>query len=452
MKTQLSTLALAATFAAGTFAVSVSSHAAVVAAAGDALLIPLVVWGNGNAASPGSRPESERDDVNTIIEITTPGVVGWEDVANIFTARHSTPTNANLKLTPQDPDLGDDWGDYNGRIRWYWFDKYSKDQESGTEIVSPDDVVQINWRYEAGGNWDDEPGYMLVVTDASANQFEANFAMFGEAFLVSGEPGFGATIPVLPLMDGADCDAQGLNCATKPTRENNVIFSRETPQVSPLIAGMRNSLTDGVATDLWVFDLMLSDREYPTIHVVWLDQAGDNSAKAYVFDTEEHWCDTRIDLPYEINVVLIPPVNCRPFECQGDGGGDGVCDDGQARGDYDFKWVDPLNDYQRQFGNRDQCLVIPHSTNWFNVIEPGLCVRGLDLEGYTRADGFEENVGGFVQYRLPEYDDDGSNNVTSSGMAFAIKYAEIPDDNVEDNFERYIWAEMSLGQDRGMFK
>jgi hypothetical protein len=376
---------------------------AIVYSAGDALLVPLAVWFT-------DFDNDQTDDVNTLIEVTIPSAIGHEDLANIYTARVSTPTNADLSLDP-DPDLAPLTAcPPESKIRWFWFDYESKKQKNGNACVSADDVVQINWRLASGETYNGVPGYMVIATDEGSKGNDANFAMFGEAYLVSGVAGYVAHTPVLPLRDEADgVDATGARL-TKPTREDNVKWAGGVPVgVSPLISGMRNSYTDGVVGDLHSFDLMLSDRAWPTIHVVWFDQNNINPLTVNVYDTQENTCSDYIPLGYEVNVT----------------------------------WIEPTEDCGGPCGD------VPLLTDdWSNNFKYGLCEDTLDL------DAGPENVGGFANYLYFEPDDDGSMNPTSSMVAWAIKYAHIPDEGAGSgpDLENKVWAETAIGHDRGMFK
>jgi hypothetical protein len=395
MKTSFKRTAMALATAAGLAAVSLPSHA-IVYSAGDALLVPLVVWYT-------DFDNDQTDDVNTIIEVTIPSAIGHEDLANIYTARVSTPTNVDLSLDA-DPDLAPLTAcPPESKIRWYWFDQNSKKQKNGNACVSADDVVQINWRQASGETFNGDPGYMVISTNEGSKGNDANFAMFGEAYLVSGVAGYVAHTPVLPLRDEADGGPLGT-----ATREDNVKYSGGIPiSVSPLISGMRNSYTDGIPGDLHGFDLMLSDRAWPTIHVVWFDRNGINPLTVNVFDTQENTCSDYIPLGYEMNVVWIEPT-------------EGCCSEP----------VPLLTD------------------DWSTGSKFDLCEDTLDL------DAGAENVGGFASYLVPEPADNGSLQPTSSMVAWAIKYAQIPDQGPGSGItqESRVWAETAIGHDRGMFK
>jgi hypothetical protein len=245
--------------------------------------------------------------------------------------------------------------------------------------------------------------------------------MFGHAYLVSTALGAAATIPVLPLTDGADMIGVG------PTADNNVVTAGLTDyKVSPLISGYRNSLTlnppGGVLSDYWLFDLMLSGPGNPTLHVVWLDQnrAGPTAppeaggVQVYVFDTHEIWCDDKIPLPYELNLIWIRQNY--PNVCFGE-----ICDD--------------------QLVSRT--VSEDYFADWVTYVKPDLCYPTGAGYAYKGAGWKNSNIGtGFVRYQMFEYQDEGSGAPESSGVPFAIKFAPVADD---------VFAEMAMGHDLGMF-
>ncbi len=75
---------------------SVPAGAAVLGGAGEALLIPLVVWSGGNFNDPECDADSRgpatvtghrlHAAVDTVIELWIPGAVGFDDIPNIYTA------------------------------------------------------------------------------------------------------------------------------------------------------------------------------------------------------------------------------------------------------------------------------------------------------------------------------------------------------------------------------
>jgi hypothetical protein len=271
MNKNLMKVVLGAAVAASVTAASMPSRAIMVGVAGEALLVPLVVWGgSGTTADP---------NVNTIIRVTIPDTFGFDSLPNIFTAPHTTPTWSSAALFPPDPDRN--WPGKSSiltsAIHWYWFDQYSVHRLNRGVPVTANDVVEINWRDVAGRAWANQRGYMVIGTEAARTGAPANFAMFGDAWLVfsnrvesedSDTRARAAMVPVLPMSDGADGPFN-----SPVTVDDNVKYANGIPrQVSPLISGMRTNRSDGERDDTTVFDLTLGKRyDGLTISVVWLD-------------------------------------------------------------------------------------------------------------------------------------------------------------------------------------
>ncbi|UHD14528.1 hypothetical protein [Thiocapsa bogorovii] len=256
--------------------------------------------------------------------------------------------------------------------------------------VTADDVVVIDWLQASGGARAGEEGYMVIGTETARTGAAADFAMFGEAWfeLYDPETGVGtlAPIPVLPMSDGAD----GAFDSPVSVADNVKYNSQGIPRaVSPLISGMRTNRSDGILNDTTVFNLALSDRNFPSIHVVWLDVNLGNDGVGLgvdVFDSDELSCSSSVDLPYELNVIYVP----------------------EAFGDTDGnEFVDDTNAF---------CLP-------------------------TAAAATEV---GFVTYYIPEYIDTNINQAESAGVAFSI----LMDWDAIDNLR----FTTSLGQERGTYK
>jgi len=391
-------LALAAAMTAGFAGASAPAYSMIVDAAGEALLVPLVIW--DDPRGPG--------DVNTIIEVTIPSSVGWEDVANQFTAPNTTPTNADLSLWPADADL--EAQDTLSAIHWFFFDKESKPVLDRKVPVTPDDVYQINWRQVASNSQEGKAGYMVISTEAAARGGTANFAMYGNAYLVT-DIGVTATIPVLPMADEADAPFPAF-----PTQADNVLYAGLYPYaVSPLISGIRIGYTDGNPDDLTSFDLMLSDRYYPTLHVIWMDQNNkDLFAHIDVFDTEENVCSGTVPLPYELNVIWIDPLE----------------------GDYDG-----MSGRDRGRGGAPE---------W---------ATAYDEDNYCEPFGRRVNYrSGYVQYILAEAlmddVDRGTGTAENSAAAFSIKVDTVPGycDNDGDLGPCIVAGATALAHERGTFQ
>jgi hypothetical protein len=285
MNKRFQKIAISTAVTAALAGVSLPSQAIVVGNAGEALLVPLVMHDGGVTG------------LNTLIEIEVPASVGWEDVANIYTAPHVTPTNPNFTLNPPDADIN--------TLHWFFFDNMSKHKVNDDIPVTPDDIVQINWLDASGGAWEGVPGYMVITNESSFLTGKgAQFSMFGNAWLVN-DTGLAASIPVLPLTDGDD----GVNDV--PTNDNNVIYGPNgtggiVSQVSPLISGIRTTYSDGIRNDITVFDMALSSQGLATYHVIWADKnIGNSNVWVEVYDTEENACSSGVPVPHEVNIIRI---------------------------------------------------------------------------------------------------------------------------------------------------
>lgn len=285
-------LALAASISAGLGAATLPAHAVMLGDAGEALLIPLVVHGGDN---PGAS--------NTYINVTVPGTVGFDTIPNVYTAPHTTPTNPGPTLFPDAASLQG-----GNLIHWYWFDKESVHRLNGQIPVTADDLVSIDWLEASNGSFAGEEGYMVIGTERARTRAAADFAMYGEAYLelYSDDPiGTLVPVPVLPMSDGADGSPTSM-----PSTDDNVKYtSSGIPRaVSPLSSGMRTNRSDGRLDDTTVFNLSLGDRNFPSVHVVWLDVNLDDAGLGLnvdVYDSEELTCSDSVDLPYELNVIEI---------------------------------------------------------------------------------------------------------------------------------------------------
>jgi hypothetical protein len=455
---------LAAAVAIVAAGASVPAGAAVLGGAGEALLIPLVVWSGGDFNDPACDGANNIFDpaqcdltlgytpaVDTVIELWVPGSVGYDDIPNIYTARNTTPTwgaphfqaepggfiPADTQLTPADPQL---LASANPTLHWFWFDKYSVSQKSDYFPVTPNDVVQISWTEAANGQHENEPGYMVIVNESARRvNGEATFSFFGNAWLTGaihldpadnrnnigiGFPLIGGTIPVLAMNDGVDGPVTPGNTCAQPDALDSVKYRGGTPcAVSPLIAGFRSNRSDGVY-DFFAFDLAMSNRLLPTIQVIWVDQnLGDPAAikTAYpgntalpnatalvdVFDLDELSCDTTLVLPDELNVVWIPPA----YETN---------EATLYPWNQPFKWT-TINDLL--------CVVTDKNPN-------------------------ARFTSGFVRYKMAEYIDTNVNKAQSAVFGFSLKIDGGVVNNDAGQFPDalVLLLESSLGHDLGTFK
>jgi len=389
---------LASGMAAALAGVSLPSQAIIEGAAGEALLVPFVLF---------DIPTS----INTLVEVTVPSAVGTDTVPNFFTAPNTTPTNSPLVNETPDPDLGD-IGAYTAGIHVYFFDAQSNELFNKELPTSPDDFLLINWgdlvaRYKptlAG-----TPGYMVITNHKGAGKWNdaASFSMFGDAYMVFPLV-FGfidAKIPVLPMSDGADL----LAGATPPSVQNNVVFNPNgsIAAASPLASGMRTNTSDGVLNDYTLFDTTISNRFAPTLHVIWVDENIGQANTGFVFNDEEESCSDLLPIPWELNLYWTSPhwqldlapewVNQVPIElCYPDG----IIDIG-----------DPINS---------------------DILYPG-----------------------FVRWQISEYIDTGINQPESAAVAFSIHLqVDVINEQKDDVVlvPQILPVETALAHERAQFK
>ncbi len=299
--TNFKKLMLASGVATALAGASLPSHAIIEGAPGEALLVPFVLYSNIGGAPLAPAATS----INTLISVTTPSAVGFDTVPNFFTAPNSTPTNPPPISEFPDPDLGAE-GAYTAGIHLYFFNNRS-DELYNTKIpVSPDDLTLINWGDIVEKNapaLNGVKGYIVITTEKGAGQWRnaAKFSMFGDAFMIwPTSIGFIDTkIPVLPMSDGLDIVG-----VVQPTTTNNVIHSTNGSIIaaSPLSSGMRTSRDNGIPGDYTLFDLTMSNRFAPTLHVIWVDQNIGQLNTGYVFNDREQSCSAPLPIPNELNV------------------------------------------------------------------------------------------------------------------------------------------------------
>jgi hypothetical protein len=405
MKMHFRKIALATAVSAAMAGMSLPVQANVAGVAGDALLVPLVVWG-----------DTDVDDLNTLIEVAIPSDVGHDDVGNIYTAPNTT--SANDLVMAYDPavfvksSVGGDDRPFNA-IHWFWFDHRSVHRWDLIEPVTPNDIVFINWRDAAGGAFQNQPGYMVIVNEGATSGGKAQFPMFGNAWLVNDVGNqVESEIPVLPLTDGEDITAF-------PTMINNVIYDGGIPsKVSPLASGMLLNYANGKLGDFAVFDMVLADLGELAYHVIWLDEnraqqnnvgGFSNTVNVDVYDSEERECSTTVNIPHELNIICIDDVP-----------GQGTCP----------RWsnTDPLVSQPGMYQLSDD---LPVSAS-INLCRPG---------GVGDPDGY-------VQYHLKEFTDRGSNVPETAGAAFSILEERTVGAGDDDDVDR----DTATARYRGMFR
>ncbi len=413
--TNFKKLMLASGVATALAGASFSSHAIIEATASEALLVPFVLYSNVDGAFLDPNVAS----INTLIMVTTPSAVGRDTIPNFYTAPNSTPTNPPPVSEIPDPDLGLK-GAYTAGIHLYFFNNKSVELFNTIIPVSPDDMTLINWGdivEKQAPFLNDEKGYIIITTEKGPGQWRtaAKFSMFGDAFMIwPTNIGFIDTkIPVLGMSDGADTLG-----VTQPTRLNNVIHNSNGSirAASPLASGMRTTLANGIDGDYTLFDLTMSNRFAPTLHVIWVDENIGQVNTGFVFNDREQSCSAPLPIPNELNVYWTSIPELFP------GADTGIVPE--------LNWVDAA----------------------FELCYPeGKFKVGLDL---INSDIFYP---GFVRFQINEYADDGSGQPTSAAVAFSIQLQidvldaerrNLIDPNV---LPTLLPIETALGHERGQF-
>jgi hypothetical protein len=336
--------------------------------------------------------------------------------------------------------IGGDGGSRNlSAIHWFVFNRKSEHVYNDKIPVTPNDVVQVNYKDAVGGDLANEPTYMVFVNEASYRKplEGAAFAMFGDAWLVNNK-GVQVEIPVLPMADGPD--------KTKyPVYGDNVVYGSGWPDVSPMASGNLLNYADGNFGGAIVFDVPLSTAGDLTYHVLWRDmnvptvddlvlqalygekslnwQAG-TSVDLMVFDSDEKGCSDSIDLKYELEIICYEhnaysnaygfqtPADYKPGEC----------------------WS-----YGKQGGRFVEDVAVAQSMP-LDLVLPATVIKS------TTCKTNDDTADGFVSYSFPELLDLGSQGPESAGLMFAIMSRTIG--KAEQNSFR---NEMALGRYRGFY-
>lgn len=321
---------------------TMSAHALIEGDAGEANLVPFVLW--DDALLNGVVDDSDFS-INTVIKVTVPNVVGSKTIPNSYTACHTTPTNTSgapscdpLLVAPiglDSPPFVGLLGAKSG-VHWFFMSQDSKHLADDVIPVTPDDVVVIDWgqvaRKRGFSAANGLAGYMILATEsASESPYPAaDFAFFAEAWMITGIDGdlfpntngagtigiVDAKIPVLPMNDGEDTVANG-----RPTWDNNVVVrgTNTNPKASPLASGMDTIYPDGIQEDKHEFDITLGNRsvqigpianpfQIPTLMVIWNDRnVGEpwTQAGVDVFNDDEESCSDAISAPWQLNLYWV---------------------------------------------------------------------------------------------------------------------------------------------------
>ncbi len=269
-------------------------HAIYQGAAGEAILIPLVIYDSTLF-------------INTTISITIPDKIGFAQIPNEALAPHTSPADENLDPTAK-------------KIHWIFYDHQGLRRQDGYFNLTPNAIYTLDWK-SIGSIQNGRLGYVLLVTDAGYNGDDADFNIFAEAKLSIGLES--TNIPVFGMADGLDsgltdqsnCLVQGLNEVCEDTPTPWYTFS---PLSSGILTGK-----DG-ETGETVFDLMLGKRfngnplfglirgTEPTLLVIWNDGLNYTNAMGYVYGSNGEYCSDVIPLNHRLNLVWILPTSTSP--------------------------------------------------------------------------------------------------------------------------------------------
>jgi hypothetical protein len=440
--TKVKQLLLGTSMAAVFAGLSGPANAIIEGAAGEALLVPFVLF-DGN--DPNLNPTGV--NINTLIEVTVPASVGQDTVPNFFTATNTTPTNLGALEFPPAEALGAP-GAFEAGIHLYFFDKDSIERCDIEIPTSPDDFILINWGDVVQKNCqylNGVAGYVVITNQKTklrtsptyyplGDRSAAQFAMMGDAFMVW-PVGLGlidTKIPVLPMTDGLDPAVGGV-----PTPDNQVVFNLGKMNVSPLAAGMRTNISNGLPGDYTLFDLTVSNRFAPTLHVIWVDQnLPGNFSSGYTYDDDENRCSQTLPIERELQVYWTSPPLLWPanfLTAAQNANPNFVL--GGAGANASLPWVDAA---------LDLCYPDPGAF----VLNPG---KPGDLFQILES---RILYPGFVLFRLDEYIDTGIGQPESSAVAFSIQLQVdiLDEDGLLLATPQLLPVETALGHERGKFQ
>jgi hypothetical protein len=351
--------ALAASITVALAGVSLPASSAILGTAAEGLLVPVFTHGL-----------LILDD--TVVQVTTPANIGFDGVPNNFTAPNTTPSSAEPTLDAVYAAYKDGSGNSkSSAINWFWFDEYSDKKYDGSKPVTADDVTELRASVIVPGA-KNRLGYLVVASAAAkANpNGGANISMFGRAWaeLDESRPPDGVIedrveLPVLGLTDGPD------NGLKMPTKQDNIKYAgvAQAPIVSPLVTGIRTNVSNDTLAAQTVFDLEIAAAGLNAVHMIWLDQ--NRALKGSNFEEA-----------------------CEVPAAPGSIGG----------------YIFDTEEKKQSWGD---CVPWELSKIWVETNKEQGDFPGVNLAN-----------GGFIQYILPEYQDDPAlgDGPQSAGYAFAL--------------------------------
>jgi hypothetical protein len=302
MNPKFKKLALAASISAGLGATTMPAQAMLVNEVGEALLVPLVTYDFAGTFF---------NIDNTYVKVMVPGSIGFDTVPYVFTAPNVGLTN-EIAAIPPTAALNPQTNGNRKTVHWYWFDENSEHQQNGSFPVTPNDVYWFDWKSIASNEWAGDIGYLVLGDEEARDGSAATFAMAGEAYLEmrsSTARSFPSLVPmpVLPMIDGPDLSPDAPVSVDDNVKYGGGGIPRDFDGVSPLYSGMRTSFSDGDPNDFTVFNLTLGDRQYESVHMIWLDRNNYSFRNAEIFNSDELSCSWSADAPDEINLIEYEP-------------------------------------------------------------------------------------------------------------------------------------------------
>ncbi len=290
---------------------STQAGAAFQGVAGEALLVPFVVYDPANG-------------INTTVRIKIPAQVGVAMIPNELTAQHTTPS-----VTPVPPPA-EGW-----RIFVTFVDANGLERLDFMRDALPNSVITLDWGSVVDLIYPTlrgRPGYLVIQTESGHQGDQADFNMFGDALMTFS--GRVATIPVLPMSDGADSTVT--DASEQPSLENQVIndssgsLDRVSPLASGILTGSGNDIIPGVTASfdltygrrrlglIWGFpqiaqlsylNLKLWQPRQPTLLVVWKDRQNPSwwGSQVMVYDNEGNRCSDFLPLEDPLNLFWVSP-------------------------------------------------------------------------------------------------------------------------------------------------
>lgn len=298
---------------------------------------------------------------DTVVQISTPANIGFDGVPNNFTAPNTTPSSAGPSLDSVYASYIDGAGNKKSTtLNWYWFDWSSYKVYDGSVPVTANDVTELRASVIVPGAAGVD-GYLVVATAAAKANPDAgaNVSMFGRGFVEIDDDDDAV------VDDTVEIPVLGLtdgpdNGLTMPTKQDNIKYAgiANAPIVSPLVTGIRTNVSNGKLDALTVFDLEVAAAGFEAAHIVWLDQ--------------------------------------NRGSCSSLGGG--------SIGGY-------IYDTEEKRQSWGGC--IPWELSWYDFWTDDL---QADFPGVNL------DLGGYIQYILPEYQDDPAlgDGPQSAGYAFAL--------------------------------